>query len=163
MGLVVVSIEGVLTAGGSDNNSLTYEAAVPGRAFYDVIHEGSRLMFLSSDPYRDRVAAWLVRERFGKYADLHCIPVDELRPYSDWKAQHVLDLIGIGHHISFYVDSDVHALSAVLSGGVAVMRVAYPTSLPGRSSGGQSYSPWYDLVDSIEQASLAKSVKAVEG
>lgn len=162
MGLVVVSIEGVLTSNPPTGNSLNYEAAVMGRSFYDMIRDGGRLLLLSSDRSKDRTKAWLMREHFSKYSDLHCYPADELRTYSEWKAQHVLDLMGIGHHVSLYIDSDIKAVGKVLEGGVATLLMTYPTARPGRHASDQAYSPWYDLVDSIEQESVLKASKAVE-
>lgn len=163
MGLVVVSIEGVLTSSPSSGNSLNYEAAVLGRSFYDMIRDGSRLLLLSSDRSKDRTKAWLMREHFSRYSDLHCYPADELRSYSDWKAQHVLDLMGIGHHVSMYIDSDLAAVGKVLEGGVATLLMTYPSARPGQQVGTQSYSPWYDLVESIEHESVLKAAKALEG
>lgn len=163
MGLVVVSIEGVLTVDPPTGNSLNYEAAVLGRSFYDMVREGSRLLLLSSDRSKGRAKAWLMREHFTRYADLHCYPADELRSYSDWKAQHVIDLLGIGHHVSMYIDSDIEAIRKVLDGGVATMLVTYPSRLPGRQVNEQAYSPWYDLVESIEHESVLKAAKALEG
>lgn len=126
------------------------------------LRDASRVLLLSSDPAKDRVKAWLARERFSRYADVHCYPPDSMLSYAEWKVQHVKELIGVGHHIAFYIDSDPAAVQDALEAGVGALLVAYPGVVPGRSAHDHSYSPWYDLVDSIEQQNLLRAAKGVE-
>jgi hypothetical protein len=127
-----------------------------------MIQDTSRVLLLSSDHSKERVKAWLARERLSRYADVHCYPKDSMFPYSEWKIQHVNELIGVGHHVAFYIDSDPKAVQTALEAGVGAMLVAYPGVVPGRLSHEHSYSPWYDLVDSIERQNLLRASKGVE-
>ena len=162
MATVVMSIEGVLTDAPHEGNLLSCESSGNGRTLYRMIRDASRVLLISSDPSKERVKAWLARERLSRYADVHCYPTDSMLSYTNWKVQHVNDLIGVGHHIAFYIDSDPRAIQTALEAGVGAMLVAYPAVLPGRSSHEHTYSPWYDLVDSIEQQNLLRATKGVE-
>ena len=162
MATVVMSVEGVLTATPDGSNLLSCESAGDGRTLYMMLRDTSRVLLLSSDPSKERVKAWLSRERLSRYADIHCYPPDSMAPYAEWKVQHVNELIGVGHHIAFYIDSDPSAVQRALEAGVGALLVAYSGVAPGQHSHEHSYSPWYDLVDSIEQQNLLRATKGVE-
>ena len=162
MATIVVSIEGVLTDSPHGANLLSCESSGDGRTLYRMFRDTARVLLLSSDPSKERVKAWLARERLSRYADVHCYPPDSMFSYPEWKVQHVNDLMGVGHHIAFYVDSDPEAVRKALEAGVGALLVAYPGVIPGRSTHEHSYSPWYDLVDSIEQQNLLRASKGLE-
>lgn len=161
MATVVMAITGVLSVE-SDPNLFYCESSIPGRVFYDMVRDGARVVLLSNDPSKDRTKAWLARERISRYADVHCYPVDSLLSPADWRVQHVKDLIGVGHHISFYIDSDPMAVGRALEAGVGTLLLTASASTPGFDPEGPGYSPWYDLVDVIERQNLVRAAKAVE-
>lgn len=162
MATVVMSIEGVLNDGAPGADLLNTESTNSGKILYSIFRDTSRLLLLSTEPSKERVKAWLARERFNRYADVHCYPNDTIRTPQEWRAQHVRDLMGVGHHIAFYIDSDADAVKAVLESGVHGMLVASPGVIPGRFEKDHTYSSWYDLVDSIEQQVALKAAKAME-
>ena len=103
--LCVMAIEGVLTEElPVGANLLHYESSIQGKELYRIFQDTTRLLMLSQDPDRDRVKAWMARERFSRYADVHCYPEDSLSPFSLWKVEHIRELMGVGHHIAFYID-----------------------------------------------------------
>lgn len=162
MATIVLSVEGVIANAPISDNLLLCESNRDGRVLYTMLRDSARILILSSDPSKDRVKAWLARERLTRYADVHCYPPDSMLSYAEWKIQHVNDLIGVGHHIAFYIDSDPEAVRNALEAGVGAILVAYPGVVPGRSTHEHSYSPWYDLVDSIEQQNLLRATKGTE-
>jgi hypothetical protein len=104
----------------------------------------------------------MARERLTRYADIHCYPPgSDLNP-AEWRIKHLNDMIGIGHHISFYIDSDPATVGRALECGVNALLVAQAGDVPGKSEKEQAYSPWYDLVETIEQQSLIKAARGVE-
>jgi hypothetical protein len=157
-----MNIEGVLTEGAPESNILNYEASGPGRVLYKMLCDSSRIVLLSMDHSKDRVKAWLARERMTRYADIHCYPPESILSPAEWRIQHLKDLMGIGHHISFYIDSDPTAVAAAMQSGIGALLVGYSGITPGHSDHNGSYSPWYDLVDTIEKQNLLRATKALE-
>lgn len=162
MATVVMSIEGVLNDGAPGSEILNTESTNSGKVLYPIFRDMSRLLLLSSEHNKDKVKAWLARERLHRYADVHCYPNDTVLSPQEWRAQHIMDLVGIGHHIAFYIDSDPETVKMVLEFGVASILVSTPGVLPGRFEKDQAYSSWYDLVDSIERQTALKASKALE-
>ena len=157
-----MSIEGVLNDGAPNLDLLNSESHDHGKILYNIFRDTSRLLMLSTDPNKDKVKAWMARERFHRYADIHCYPNDTVLSPSEWRAQHVKDLMGIGHHIAFYIDSDPDTVKHVLESGVHALLVTSPGVIPGRFEKDYTYSSWYDLVDSIEKQAAFKAQKTVE-
>ena len=106
--------------------------------------------------------AWLAREHFSRYADVHCYSPESGLDPAKWRVQHTKDLIGVGHHIAFYIDSDPTTIADALEAGVGALLFARSGNVPGRQGKERIYSPWYDLVDSIEAHSLRRASRAVE-
>lgn len=161
MATVVMSITGVLSVEGAEN-LFHCESSLSGRVFYDMIRDTSRVVLLSNDPSKDRAKAWLARERITRYADVHCYRPESLLTPTEWRIQHLRDLIGVGHHISFYIDSDPRAIGMALEAGVGTLLVTSAVGTPGFGAEELKYSPWYDLVDVIERKSLARASSAAE-
>lgn len=161
MTTMVMSVEGVLTDHPASDTVLNYEATATGRLFYNMVKPTARIILLSSDPYIDRVKAWLVRERFTGYAAVYCHPLDSVMGAQAWKAEKVKDLVGLGHHIGFYVDTDPTTVENVLSIGVDSLLVANPSTYPGDRED-TKYSPWYSLVEKVEGQNLARATKMME-
>lgn len=162
MATVVMSIEGVLNDGAPGSDILNTESTNSGKILYSIFRDTSRLLLLSDDPNKEKVKAWLARERLNRYADIHCYPNDTVKNPSEWRVQHVKDLMGVGHHIAFYMDSNPETVKMVLESGVAAILVSHPGVIPGRFETGHTYSSWYDLVDSIEQQAALRASRAVE-
>lgn len=163
MATVLMAIEGVLTedlSAGSD--LLHYESSNQGKVLYNLFRDSARLVLLSTDPSKDRVKAWMARERFTRYADIHCYPIDTLLTPPLWRVQHTKDLVGVGHHISFYVDSDPTAVALALEAGVGAMLVGRPGDSPGKRGDDTAYQPWYALVDSIERQNMLRASRTAE-
>lgn len=161
MATLVMSIEGVLTDNPPDSNILTYESTGSGKVLYTLLRDTGRIVLLSTDHSKERVQAWLARERFTRYADVHCYPRDSILSPAEWRAQHIKDLMGIGHHISFYIDSDPKTLGMVMESGVDCLLVACPAVSQGFKEKDQGYSPWYDLVETIEKQNTLRAAKDV--
>lgn len=161
MPTVVMSIEGVLTDSRADSNILSHDASVSGRVMYQMIRDGSRVLLLSSDHSKDRVKAWLARERFTRYADVHCYPEDSPLGAEAWKVKHIKDLAAAGHHIAFYIDSNPNTIGAALEAGVNALLVAFTGSNMGQGASEHTYSPWYSLVETIEQQGLLRASKSL--
>jgi len=140
---------------------LNYEATAAGRLLYNLMKPTSRIILLSSDPYEDRVKSWLVRERFTGYAAVYTHPLGDVRTAKVWKSEKVRDLIGLGHHIGFYLDTDPATIEAVLDLGVDALLVAKPGSLPGDKADTE-YAPWYSLVNKVEEQNMARAMKMME-
>jgi hypothetical protein len=157
MTTVIMSIEGVLTEGSTDTNSLNYESSVVGRSLFHSLRPGSRVILLSQDHSKDRVRSWLSRENIVKYSDLICRPLDCPLEPDKWRIQKVKDLIGIGFHIAFFIDSDPHVISSALDAGVCGLLFASSATVPGRNDKSFKYTPWYDLVETIERHSLIRA------
>jgi hypothetical protein len=104
----------------------------------------------------------MARERFSRYADIHCYPADTLLTPALWRVQHAKDLVGVGHHISFFVDCDPTAVAMALEAGIGGMLVARPGDSPGRRDGDMAFTPWYDLVDSIEKQNMLRAARTAE-
>jgi hypothetical protein len=163
MSIVVMAIEGVLTdAAPRENNLLLADSSTQGKELYQIFRDGARLLMLSEDPEKDRAKAWMARERFSRYADIHCYPVDSMLSPALWRVQHIKDLMGIGHHISFFVDSDPTAVGMVLEAGVGAMLVVRPGDTPGKRGSDMDYQSWQDLVDTIEAQNMLRAMKTVE-
>ena len=162
MAIVVMNVEGVLTDSPPNANILTYESCGSGRVLYNMFRDSSRLVLLSLDHSKERVQAWLARERLTRYADVHCYPPGSDISPAEWRIKHLNDMIGIGHHISFYIDSDPATVGRALECGVNSLLVAQAGDVPGKSEKEQAYSPWYDLVETIEQQSMIKAARGVE-
>jgi hypothetical protein len=162
MAIIVMNVEGVLTDSPPNVNILTYEACGSGRVLYNMLRDSSRIVLLSLDHSKERVQAWMARERMTRYADIHCYPTDSILSPSEWRVQHLKDMIGIGHHISFYIDSDPATVGNALGAGINAILVAQAGDVPGKNEKGQAYSPWYDLVETIEQQSLIKAARGIE-
>jgi len=161
MATLVINIEGVLTENSPETNLLSYESSGSGRVLYSLMRDSGRIILLSLDHSKNRVQAWLARERFSRYADVHCYPPDSMLSPAEWRVQHLKDLIGIGHHISFYIDSDPKAVGMALEAGVDALLLATTGVVPG-SDRDKRYSPWYDLVDTIEQQSMLRATRGLE-
>jgi hypothetical protein len=82
-------------------------------------------------------------------------------PPALWRVQHVKDLMGVGHHIAFYIDSRPEIVGAALEAGVMAMLVARPGVTPG-FQGDMRYSPWNDLVATIEQQNMIRAARSLE-
>jgi hypothetical protein len=162
MATIAMSIDGVLTTENGNENILNTESSNAGKVLYSALKETSRLLLLSNDPSKDRVKSWLARERFTRYADVHCYPIDTNMTYAEWRVKHIKDMIGIGHNISFFIDADPEAVGKALEAGVNSMLVAFPGVIPGRMDKEYEYSPWYSLVDTIEQQSMLRASRFVE-
>ena len=157
-----MAIEGVLTEElPVGANLLHYESSIQGKELYRIFQDTTRLLMLSQDPDRDRVKAWMARERFSRYADVHCYPEDSLSPFSLWKVEHIRELMGVGHHIAFYIDGDPTAVSMVLEEGVGALLAVRPGDTPGKKDD-MSFTPWLTLVDTIEAQNLLRAEKTVE-
>lgn len=162
MATIAMSIDGVLTTENSNENILNTEASNAGKVLYSALRDSSRLLLLSNDSSKDRVKAWLARERFTRYADVHCYPLDTNMTYAEWRVKHIKDLIGVGHSISFFIDADPEAIGKALEVGVNALLVAFPGVIPGRMDKEHEYSPWYSLVDTIEKQSMLRASRFVE-
>ena len=162
MATVVMSIEGVLNDGSPRTDLLNSESTNAGKIIYGIYRDSSRLLLVSSESNKEKVKAWLARERLSRYADLHCYPKDTIKSPSEWRAQHINDLIGVGHHIAIYIDSDPETVKRVLESGVNCLLAASPGVVPGRFERDHAYSSWYDLVDTIEQQTALRATRAVE-
>jgi len=79
-----------------------------------------------------------------------------------WRIQHLKDMMGVGHYISFYVDNDPATVGRALEAGINALLVAQAGDVPGKPERDQAYSPWYDLVDTIEKQSLIKATRGIE-
>lgn len=163
MTTVLLSIEGVLTdTSGTGDLLASAEASTSGKVLYAMLRDTARVVLLSCDTSKDRTAAWLARERFSRYADLHCMPPDTDLSPSAWRVQHARELQGIGHHISFFIDSDPGAVAAALNAGIAGILVAGSAVTPGYRSDDMPYTPWYDLVESIERQKTFRAARSPE-
>lgn len=169
MPTIVVCLEGVLsdptTSSGTILNS---EALNGGKVLYDMLNNPqARIIILSSDPNADAVKAWLIRERMTKFAGVFSYDPGSGLSTDDWKVRKVRDLVGLGHKIAFYIDSNPSNVQAMLEFGVDAMLIGYSSSFLGEASGGfseddRSYKPWYSLVDTIEQQTMLKTARAAE-
>lgn len=164
MTTIVISVDGVMTEHPKSDSILNYEASGPGRVLYDMVKQSCRIVFLASDPYEDRVRSWLIRERFSKFAGLYCHPLDSTETAEEWKVSKTLDLLGVGHHLAFFLSTEPETVKAVLNSGVNAMLVTYTGRTPGQSPYGISdtYAPWDTLVESIEEQAMLKSAKAAK-
>lgn len=163
MATVLLSIEGVLTDTSENNDLLaSAEASNSGKILYAMLRDSARVVLLSADPIKDRVAAWLARERFSRYADLHCYPAGSVLTPAEWRVQHAKDLLGVGHHIAFFIDSDPAVVAQALNAGINGILVAPSSTTPGYRSGDMGYTSWYDLVESIERQKLVRASRSPE-
>lgn len=162
MSTIVLSIEGVLTDSGPNTDIMYCDASKSGRILYTMLKDSSRVLLVSSEPNVDKVKGWLARERFTRYADLHCYPIVSPLTPPQWKVQHIKDLMGVGHHIEFFIDSDPDTIKMAVEAGVTGVLIAYSGAIPGRIEKDQTYSSWYDLVDTIEAHSALRASRALE-
>lgn len=159
MTTLVLSVDGVLAHTPEGANLLHYESAPEGRILYDTLKHTSRVILLCSDSYEERVVSWLIRERFSKYAGLYCYPLDSGLTPEEWKVAKILDLIGIGHSLAFFVSANPATVQQALDVGVSSMLVAYSSVIPGKSQHiKDSYPSWDTLVESIEDHAMRKSI-----
>jgi hypothetical protein len=162
MATVVVSVEGVLTGTDPSTDIMYCDASKAGRILYQMIRNDSRILLLSSEANVAKVKGWLARERFTKYADVHCYPDDSPLTAAQWKVQHIRDLVGVGHHIEFFIDSDPDTIKMAVESGITGLLMIYSGVLPGRSETSKGYSSWYDLVDTIETHSMLRANKILK-
>lgn len=156
MALIVLTIDGVLSTAPTDN-LLTVESSQNGKVLYDIVRGNERVILLADDHDKDRAKAWLARERFSRYGDVHCYPKGfEGEPW-EWRVKHVKDMLSVGHHVSFYIDAEPDALRGILHLGVPVLQVVEPAGTPGIHSDESPYRPWYDLVESVERRTLLQA------
>lgn len=161
MALVVMSVEGVLSDPVLPSMGLiNTEASLSGRNLYLALKDTVSIVMVSAEPDADVVKAWLIREHFGKYAGVHPFIPGEGLGVDAWKVKKVSDLIGIGHNISFYIDSSIEAIRGVLDVGVTGILVARSGELPGRAE--QEYQSWYDLTESLDRHEALRAARILE-
>lgn len=162
MTTVVISIDGVLSQRPPQHSILDYEAVAQGRVLFSMIRNSTRVLYLSNDPNEERVRSWLIRERLAPFQALYCYPVESPVLPAEWQVEQVRLLLSQGHHLSFYIGSDPRVVKEVLEQGVDAIMMATTAVVPGDSPYVQGqYTPWYDLVDTIDERELLKSAKAV--
>jgi len=121
MATIVLSVEGVLTDSGPNTDIMNCDASKSGRILYTMIKNSSRVLLISNENNVAKVKGWLARERFTKYADVHCYPAVSPLTHAQWKVQHVKDLMGVGHHIEFFIDSEPDTIKMAIEAGVTGM------------------------------------------
>jgi hypothetical protein len=157
MALIVLTIDGVLSDAPTDN-LLTAESSNLGKVLYDIVRGNERVILLADDHDKDRVKAWLARERFTRYGDVHCQPRDSEGLPWEWRVKHVKDMLSVGHHVSFFIDSEPDAIRGILDLGVPALQVVASQGPPGGIHSSESpYRPWYDLVETVERRSLLQT------
>lgn len=158
MATLVFNIEGVLADETPDGRILNYEAIKPGRILYLLVRHAARVVIFTTNRDEGAAKAWLVRERMTKFASVHCYDPAVDPDHRKWKMEKLRDLMSLGHHIDFFVDSDPYAIQAAVEMGVNGLLVAYPSAYPGGASEGeQAYVPWYSLVETIEQQNMRRA------
>lgn len=162
MTTVVVSIDGVMSQRPPQHSILDFEATPSGRVLFSMIKNSARVLYLSNDPNEERVRSWLVRERLAPFNNLYCYPEESPVSPDEWQVEQVRALLSAGHHLSFYIGGNPQIVRSVLAQGVDAVLVATTAVVPGDSPYVQGqYTPWYDLVETIDERELLRSEKAV--
>jgi len=162
---VVLSIEGVLSTSKPGQRLLNNDTIESGRLFYEFLKPSARIILLSSERDDSMVRSWLVRERFNRYAGLHCYPGDNLDGYDSWKVQQIGWLISRGHHIGYYVDTSPGVVRDVMLQGVTSILLTYPAVYAGTGlrPNDRTYVGWEDLVETVEEQNMLRATVGVGG
>lgn len=155
--MIIIAIEGVLAEPGR-NWALSSATLSAGRALYNALSIDNRIVLFSSDPYPERTRAWLLKEHFKHFSEVHSPPIDWAESPIDWKVQKVRDL-STGP-ILFYIDTDPEAVRRVVGEGFAALLPIFPARFPGVGAHRQ-YTPWEDLVDTIEEQNLIRASRGL--
>lgn len=160
MTTIVMPIEGVLVDRPLYDSMLNYEATDEGRDLFNLLKSQGRLILLSSDPSEDRVKAWLIRERLVGYSQVYVRPANSTVEPNQWRIDRMVEMMGIGHRISYYVDTDPVAIGKAMDLGVTSLLLGIPGTRPGQEKGSAGPSPWYSLVQRVEAQNTLRAEMA---
>jgi hypothetical protein len=153
--VIIIAIEGVLAEPGPAW-ALRAATLFSGRQIYNAFLTDHRIVLLSSEPDPERYRSWLLKEHFRHFSEVHAIPADSPDTVQNWKVQKVRELSA--GPIMFYVDSDPAVISRVVADGVPTLLAVNPATFPGKGSGGR-YTPWDELVGTIEEQNLIRAIR----
>jgi hypothetical protein len=151
--IVVITIEGVLTEAPADLKVV--QPRKMARDLYNGLRTNHRIILLSNQSDNDLARYWLRKEGFVNYAVLMCYPATSVSGVVGWKVNTMREMLGDGWDVGLFVDTSAPACGAILSEGVPVMLVSYPSIRPGRlpETPGPPRS-WDDIAATVEAKNL---------